>query len=547
MSKKFTFKTLVLLLPFVATQFVGSDSLWAGEFFCTSGNVTCLIAAINEANGNGNGEENTINLAAGTYIVTAVNNTEDGANGLPSVTGNLAITGEGSGTTIIRGTASVLVPFRIFHVAATGTLALDGLSIQGGRVGFASASEASRGAGIFALGALTITNSMIGPNDTAGVGVGGTAVITNSTITGNHPGLIVEGTLTIDSSTISENHFASGSGGGIYLADGIVNVYNSTIRDNTTASQDGGGIRVDAGTMMTLINSTVTANSSLFNAGGIANGGTLTIVNSTVAGNFINPVSSGTAGISSGGTLLLQNTVLASNGGVGGATGRDCAGQVTSLGHNIIGTGCSNALQPSDLTGDPGLAADTQSFPRVVPDDGAPGHGRLPLLPSSPAIDAGDDSACPATDQLGTPRRGTCDIGAVEFYPIVNDLVAVGSLSTAFDATPVPGGPAGTFRMTAEFTNTSNQAIVNPFVEVVELTGGNLLLNADGGAGGVGARVTFSKSESTAFLPGATETFEFVIGLQKQEPFTFFVSLLGDLQTSNSVVGLLRDARASNP
>lgn len=96
MSKKFTFRTLLLLLLFVCTQFVGSDSLWAGEFFCASGNVTCLIAAINEANGNG--EENTINLAAGTYIVTAVNNTEDGANGLPSVTGNLAITGKGSET-----------------------------------------------------------------------------------------------------------------------------------------------------------------------------------------------------------------------------------------------------------------------------------------------------------------------------------------------------------------------------------------------------------------------------------------------------------------
>ena len=285
---------------------------------------------------------------------------------------------------------------------------------------------------------------------------------------------------------------------------------------------------------MTLINSTVTANSSLFDAGGIAIlfAGTLTIVNSTVAGNFINPVSTaGSAGISSGGTLLLQNTVLASNGGV---TGRDCAGRVASLGHNIIGTGCSNALQPSDLTGDPGLAADTESFPRLVPDDGAPGHGRLPLLPSSPAIDAGDDSACPATDQLGMPRRGTCDIGAFEFYPIVNDLVAVGSLSTAFDATPVPGGPAGTFRITAEFTNTSNQAIVNPFTEVVDLSGGNLLLNADGGAGGIGARLKPADS-STIFQPGTTSTFDFLIGLQQPEAFTFFVNMLGELANFASI------------
>ena len=57
-------------------------------FNISSGDVAGLIAAINEANVNG--DENTINLAAGTYIVTAVNNSVDGANGLPSVTGNLS-------------------------------------------------------------------------------------------------------------------------------------------------------------------------------------------------------------------------------------------------------------------------------------------------------------------------------------------------------------------------------------------------------------------------------------------------------------------------
>ena len=107
-------------------------------------------------------------------------------------------------------------------------------------------------------------------------------------------------------------------------------------------------------------------------------------------------------------------------------------------------------------------------------------------------------------------------------------------MSTDFDPTPVPGGPAGTFRITADFTNTSNQAIVNPFVEVVELTGGNLLLNADGGAGGVGARLTLPDSATTLFQPGASSTFEFLIGLQQQEPFTFFVNMLGAPGTSNS-------------
>ena len=40
----------------------------------------------------------------------------------------------------------------------------------------------------------------------------------------------------------------------------------------------------------------------------------------------------------------------------------------------------------------------------------------LPLLPGSPAIDAGDDAACPPTDARGVPRPfgAHCDIGAYE-------------------------------------------------------------------------------------------------------------------------------------
>jgi hypothetical protein len=44
-----------------------------------------------------------------------------------------------------------------------------------------------------------------------------------------------------------------------------------------------------------------------------------------------------------------------------------------------------------------------------------PGYGHVPLLPGSPAINAGNDEACPETDQLGQHRVEICDIGAVEF------------------------------------------------------------------------------------------------------------------------------------
>jgi hypothetical protein len=48
-------------------------------------------------------------------------------------------------------------------------------------------------------------------------------------------------------------------------------------------------------------------------------------------------------------------------------------------------------------------------------DDSTPGDGHLPLQADSPAIDRGNDAACPKTDQLGEKRVGPCDIGAIEF------------------------------------------------------------------------------------------------------------------------------------
>lgn len=109
---------------------------------------------------------------------------------------------------------------------------------------------------------------------------------------------------------------------------------------------------------------------------------------------------------------------------------------------------------------------------------------------------------------------------------IVNDLVPLSGLKTSFDPTPVPNGPAGTFTITATFANTSTTNIRKPLFEVIKLTGGNLLLNADGGAGGVGATLTPDIGD-TVLSPGESFTADFEIGLQKKTNFTFFVNLLG--------------------
>src|SRR5262245_2062821 len=67
------------------------------------GDVAGLIDAINTANVNG--EDNTINLAAGIYTLTEIDNGPGGllgANGLPVISGNITIRGQGEISTIIQ-------------------------------------------------------------------------------------------------------------------------------------------------------------------------------------------------------------------------------------------------------------------------------------------------------------------------------------------------------------------------------------------------------------------------------------------------------------
>ena len=139
---------------------------------------------------------------------------------------------------------------------------------------------------------------------------------------------------------------------------------------------------------------------------------TLIMINSTVADNTasLTPFTQNRRGglwSSDAATTILVNAIVARN--TAGPFNADCGGPVTSVGHNLIGTldGWGIVRRPSDLTGDPGLGPFT--------DNGVPGNGHFPLLPTSQAVDAGDDAVRPRTDQLGEKRKGACDIGAIGF------------------------------------------------------------------------------------------------------------------------------------
>jgi hypothetical protein len=364
----------------------------AADFSCRNGDAACLITAINMANANG--QANTITLKAGTYTLTAVDNNTDGPNGLPAITSELTIKGTSAATSILERDTSAPT-FRILNVAAAGTLTLQGLTLRNGSTSFpiSPVQPSGWGGGIFNNGTLTLIDCILTGN--RAVNGGG---LSNDT-----------GTMTITHTTFDRNG-ADVEGGGLFNREGTVTIANSTFVRNFVQFGAGGihnGFLSSMGNggTMTLTNTTVAENRGGA-AGGILNLGFAVLQSTTVAENSGFP---DVGGIRNLGTVLLQNTIIARN--VGGQA-PDCS-SATSLGNNLIGDPigrifpCDITLQPTDLTGDPGLGTFT--------DNGTPGNGHFPLLSTSQAIDAGNNAVCLRRDQLGRRRIGPCDIGAISF------------------------------------------------------------------------------------------------------------------------------------
>jgi len=386
----------------------------AAEFWCPAEDVTCLIAAINEANAMPG--EHTINLEPGSYTLQTVDN---GLNGLPVISGSIRIqaTAGDVPTTIERDVNAL--PFRIFEISAAGELTLVGLVIQRG-------SAPVVGAAILNSGVTSLQDSLVRDSRTTTNGAisnFGTLFVIRTIIAdndGGHEGggIYNEGDAIVENSSIVRN--GSADGGGI-LNHGSLIVKNSAIISNSTdVAQAGGGI-LNLGGSVEIVNSTIANNvaGGAFGngGGGIANiGGDLSVTNSTIRENQVlfSFARRGGGGIDNdGGTLRLKNTILAGNTIAGPiATGPDCVGTITSLGNNLVGDpiGCEINLQLNDLTGDPGLGPLVE-----IGEDDSPGKAFYPILAGSVVIDSANLAACPKKDQLGNPRVGICDIGAVEF------------------------------------------------------------------------------------------------------------------------------------
>ena len=402
----------------------------------------------------GSGDD-TITLRADTYTLSLAGAGEDtNATGDLDIRSNIAINGDGASTTIIDGGAIDSVLNVLFET----TLALNGVTVTNGSTG-----NGVTGAGIYNFrGTLILTNSTVTANASGDNGGGiysliATTTLTNSTVSNNTSQFdgagihIVDGSLTLINSTVTAN-VSGDQGGGIYN-DGTLNMTDSTVSGNT--AEFGGGIYAAVGTL-NMTGSTVSGNAAGTAGGGIfANAGTLSITNSTLSGNTAGSSGGGAVANSQAMIALLNSTVsgnasspnITFGGNTGGAlrgdtnatytfkntivansTGGDCfgAGTFTTLGHNIDS---DNTCSLTDVNDQPGVN------PVLGPlaDNGGLTATHA-LLSGSPALNAGDDAAAPATDQRGVirPQGSASDIGAFELgFLLVPSVSAIGLLALA--------------------------------------------------------------------------------------------------------------------
>lgn len=382
-----------------------------GDFICETapGNGECTLrAAVMEANALPGAD--LVTLGEGEYIVGIANepwgsDEDTGAKGDFDILDDLTLNGMGAEATVITAGGTGML-----DVLEGVSAEISHMSLAGAR---SQAPNALCGSAIRNMGTLVAERVVVTDNFARGNGAVcnlgdltfvDTAITHNSTgLYGLGAGLYNSGNAQLVRVEVSHNNVTF-DGGGIYNS-GDLTVTESTISGNFTqgpaSSHFGGGI-YNKGTM-TITNATISDNYG--QGGGIANFGTGTLTNVTLTANYTEE-GDVDGGIRNQGDLTLTNTIVAGN------EGGDCFGAVTSGGHNLDSDGTCGLGGAGDLSGvDPLLGE--------LADNGGPTMTHA-LLEGSPAIDAGDDDACPETDQRGAPRPvETCDIGAYEASGVV--------------------------------------------------------------------------------------------------------------------------------
>ena len=277
----------------------------------------------------------------------------------------------------------------------------------------------SGGGVVEGAGTVVITDSVISGNTaTYGAGVideGGTLTITNSTISGNRAPAVAGNT-----PPATQFPYSNGVGGGLLgYGGGAITITDTTLSGNSADLNGGAMAFQTAGAVppAQFVNSTI-ADNSAGTAGGAARldgSPALSFTNTTIDGNTaptgaaLNICSGGPAlpagycDAAGAGTITLRNSI------VSGGSSANCArlvGAISSAGNSLdSGNSCGFGAAGDKVNADPllgGLAFNGGNTRTKALQDG------------SPAIDSA--TACPATDQRGSPRPfgPLCDMGAFE-------------------------------------------------------------------------------------------------------------------------------------
>jgi predicted outer membrane repeat protein len=336
----------------------------------------------------------TITLSAGTYVLSLSN-----AGITPNswrdfdIESDVTIVGAGPGQTVINS----LGGWRHFEVNS-GSLNLSGVTLRGGsQTTTDTNSEESRGGSINVRAGATL--------------VLGESVIENSSAQ-NGGAIYVSGTATLTDVEL-RNNAARNDGGAIYNT-GSLSLSRVTVANNT-AADDGGGIYQSAGKLLTLTNVTLSGNQAQQHGGGMYASAAVAMINVSVVNNLAgqNGSTLGASGdgggvyVSSGGIVVAATNSLFAGNVDGDGDVSHSNRNLTSAGNNLI-EGQSGILPAASdrIVADVKLASLAANG----------GFGRThALLSSSPAVNAANSTLAPSTDQRGTARQGSADIGAFEY------------------------------------------------------------------------------------------------------------------------------------
>ena len=411
------------------------------------------------------------NASAASYVVTRI----DDRNNATCAAGDCSLREavKAANATAVADTITFNIPAASCN-ASTNVCTITLTTASGGEIAINSAGGAltinGTGANLLTIDGGAGTNRIFYSN-------AATVTITGVALTGgNGTGAVESGTggaiyasfgsLTLNSVLITGNSTpALSRGGGVYLSRGGHSIINSTISANTT--DNGGGIYSNSANLG-IVNSTISGNT----ANG-AGGGLHLSVNTTSTSriNLSNVTITNNTARDGGGIfrfaddLNFGNTIVAGN--TATRTGPEIfyntgTGTVTSQGYNLFGdsAGDSTNTGPNAITYQPTDIQDVNPMLGALQNNGGtmPTHA---LLANSPAIDKGNSFGS-TTDQRGLSRP-------VDNLNIANATGGDGSDIGAFEAQLAP--TAASVSIGGRALTTNGRGIRNVIIRLTDVNG----------------------------------------------------------------------------